>query len=484
MAEFDDALERYFVETEAFNMLVSGNVDIIAGDKGTGKTALFKILMKRYPDLLPDTEVVPAFNLVGNPIFQRLNENDPYNEDQYITLWKGYFLSLGANWLLELYEEAWTDTMYRLDEVLRATGLRSSDDSPSTIFSAVVNLFRRLTNPKSVDMAITISPEGLPLVVPHFEFGDVDGAVDLSDDIIRHEDALGLLNVALQEVGLSLWLIMDRLDEAFAGQPAAEVPALRALLRTYLDMLEFKQIGLKLFLRKDLFRRVTAGGFVNLTHVNARRHEIVWDIESLSFLLERRFADNTEFMRAIGASTDADAFGLTFPDQVDAGSRKPQTWTWMMSRVRDGNGVRPPRNLIDLVQKSRDAALRKEERESNEHAAGEPVIVSDSIKAGLSALSKQRVEDTLLAEAGDEAHMIDRFRGGKAEHNLDSLAVALRLQGDELESAIRFLESIGFLEPISGSYKIPILYRDGLGITQGKAFSQAAGETNEDDEDE
>ncbi len=51
VAEFDEALENYFVETEPFRALVSNRVDIVAGDKGTGKTAIFKILRQRYGGL-------------------------------------------------------------------------------------------------------------------------------------------------------------------------------------------------------------------------------------------------------------------------------------------------------------------------------------------------------------------------------------------------------------------------------------------------
>ena len=51
VAEFDDSLGKYFVENEAFQALVSGRVDIVAGDKGTGKTALYRILQKRYASL-------------------------------------------------------------------------------------------------------------------------------------------------------------------------------------------------------------------------------------------------------------------------------------------------------------------------------------------------------------------------------------------------------------------------------------------------
>jgi ABC-type amino acid transport substrate-binding protein len=47
VAEFDDALETYFVETESFRALVSGKVDVVAGDKGTGKTDLYRVLQNR-----------------------------------------------------------------------------------------------------------------------------------------------------------------------------------------------------------------------------------------------------------------------------------------------------------------------------------------------------------------------------------------------------------------------------------------------------
>ena len=74
VAEFDTALEKYFVETHIFRQLIRDEADIVAGDKGTGKTALFRILNDRYTAIneLSDIEVVPAFNPTGNPVFQRL----------------------------------------------------------------------------------------------------------------------------------------------------------------------------------------------------------------------------------------------------------------------------------------------------------------------------------------------------------------------------------------------------------------------------
>ncbi len=332
VAEHDDALERYFVETEVFRNLVSGEKDIVAGDKGTGKTALYRILVRRAPIVLPSgvaVEVLSGFNPVGNPVFQRLAQGDVLEEGQYTSVWKAYFLSLVGNWVLTIYEDGFTERMEELDQLLRRLDLRSRDDLPSAVFSGLLNLVKRLANPKAAEVAVSIGPQGMPIVVPKVEFED-PGPPPQNPVVIPHEIAFALLNDVLAEEDIVVWIAMDRLDEAFQGFPKAEIPALRALLRSYLDLQPFDRVRLKLFLRRDLFRRVTAGGFVNLTHVNARRTDISWDDEDLFALLHRRFLENVDFIRALGSPTEpAAVFDAVFPAKVDPGSRKPMTWTWI-----------------------------------------------------------------------------------------------------------------------------------------------------------
>jgi hypothetical protein len=227
-------------------------------------------------------------------------------------------------------------------------------------------------------------------------------------------------------------------------------------------------------------------GFVNLTHVNARKVEIVWDEEDLLDLLCRRLRQNTEFLTALmipAAASNDEVFNAVFPGQVDQGSRRPTTWNWILARIRDGNGIAPPRNLIDLVIKAQEAQLRKEARDATEFEPGSDggVIRSDAIKRGLAALSSERVEDTLLAEAGNYAPLIERFRDGRAEHNDESLSTTLGVPLDEVRTTIKPLLELGFLEQTGATYKVPMLYRGGLSITQGKAF---APDDEADDEDE
>ncbi|GEP07607.1 P-loop ATPase, Sll1717 family [Methylobacterium oxalidis] len=483
VAEFDEQLEEYFVETETFRSLINNRSDIIAGDKGTGKTAAFRILSKRYAKIpeLRNVEVLTAFNPQGNPIFTQLGEKGPLEEAEYVRLWKAYILSLAGNWLLDVYDGEFTAGMGELDALLRGLEAREQTAPPQNIFRRIVGKVGGLFAWKSAETQVAISPEGSYTFGPKVDMATGEKRNDAS---IPVEVALRKLDESLREANLTLWIALDRLDEAFHGFKEVEIPALRGLFRAYLDLLEFNNFRLKLFVRRDLFRRVTEGGFVNLTHINARKFEIIWDEEDLLNLLCRRIRKNNDFCSSaeINDVSDQEIFDKLFPDQVDQGTRKPKTWTWAMRRIRDGNDIKPPRNLIDLIEMAKLAQLRTEERETRQYSSDSPIIEAESLRRALKQLSEQRVNDTLLAEAGQLSPIIEKFRGGKAEHNDASLSIALSTPIGDLRSIVKPLQEIGFLEAVKGNYKVPTLYREGLEITQGKAFPDQ-GKAAAEDED-
>lgn len=473
VAEFDSDLESYFVETQPFRELIRGQRDIIAGDKGTGKTAIFKVIHSTYANIteLKGTIVVPAFNLRGNPIFQELAKMKVFDEEEYNKLWKAFILSLVGNWILKHNRYRAKSKLAILDQLLRGLDLRSDADGVQPIFQKVIGRIGSLFDWKSIEMEISVQEGGFSFI-PKAELDKDPKAAAKSVGV---EAALRLLNDCLEELDKSVWVAMDRLDEAFQGYPDTEIPALRALLRSYLDMEEFDRIKLKLFVRRDLFSRVIEGGFVNLTHINARKAEVIWDEEDLLTLLCRRIRKNERFCEEmeLNGLTDRELFDRIFPKQVDQGKRKPDTWVWIMGRIEDGNGVKPPRNLIDLVTMARDAQLRKEDREPRRMHDAEDILEPEALRKALVVLSETRVNDTLLAEAKHQAPLIERFRKGKAEHNLASLARILGVAEEDVELEIRPLKGLGFLGESGSNYKIPMLYRGGLQITQGKA-SEAA----------
>jgi hypothetical protein len=487
VAEFDKALERYFVQTASFLDFVGDRYDTISGDKGTGKTAIFLFVTENRQqfDELRDVELLPAFNIAGQPVFYELTRSAVLTEGEYNSLWKAYILSVVGNYLLEMLGTE--GSLRDVEEILELAGLKVGDYRPESIFQRLRTTFRAFLKPKEVEGSLSVLENGLPVVsgsiVP--DYGEeVEGGA-----VIPYDYALDRLERALDEIGLTVWVAFDRLDEAFQGAPDHEVPALRALLRVYLDLNHLERVRVKLFIRNDLFARITAGGFVNLTHVNARRLRLSWSEDDLLDLLARRVADNADVMSALdvepgGALESNEArqalLERLFPEQVDSGPRKPRTWNWILTRIRDGNDIRPPRNLIDLVEFARLVQLRDDEREQTEWE-GPPLIEKDALKRGLTRLSAARIEDTLMAEYPHLQVYFEQFRGGKAEHNRESIQDQLGLLAPGLDETIDQLTACGFLERTGATWKVPMLYRDGLDITQGKAF--APDEPVEEDEE-
>lgn len=469
VAEFDRDLEDYFIETETFLAVISDAGDIISGDKGTGKTAIYRILKKNYRayQALQEVEVVDAFNPAGDPVFQRLTYGPDLDENQYRTFWKAYIFSLVGNWILDIYDAGYNSELKHLKNMLDYLDLTSTDVSPETIFGKLHGLVTRLTRPESIELGLSVTETGMPVVTPRVELGP-ERAVG---ERIFNGDFLRVLNNAIASVDLKCWVLFDRLDEAFSGRPDVEVPALRALMRTYLDLAEFENIKLKLFIRKDLFRKITDGGFVNLTHINSRRIDIVWDDDDLVDMVVRRLLQNSSIRSMVPDPDNNDlVFSILLPKQIDIGERKPNTKTWIMGRIRDGNNSRPPRNIIDLLNKARDSQLRREQRSERDlDPARGPYIEADAVKRAIVQLSEQRVQDTLLAEVGDLAGVIQNFRDGKSEHSPETLREAIGHVAD-YDKTVKALVDVGFLEEFGLNFKIPMLYRDGLRIKQGKAF--------------
>lgn len=77
--------------------------DTISGDKGTGKSAIFRIITEHRADFeeLKGIELLPAFNVAGQPVFYQLTRSRVLTEGEYNSLWKAYILSVVGNFLLD-----------------------------------------------------------------------------------------------------------------------------------------------------------------------------------------------------------------------------------------------------------------------------------------------------------------------------------------------------------------------------------------------
>lgn len=99
-------LAKYFVETEQWRRISSGEIDVVYGPKGSGKSALYALLLDRADSFFDRNIVmVSGENPRGATVFKDLVQDPPTSENEFVSLWKLYFLSLVGSVLREYAPE-------------------------------------------------------------------------------------------------------------------------------------------------------------------------------------------------------------------------------------------------------------------------------------------------------------------------------------------------------------------------------------------
>lgn len=349
VAENDENLESYFIPTIALEDFLSDRFDLVRGAKGSGKSAILRMVSRGHAyGQIADVVPVVATEHTGEPAFKRAFEPLILNEVSDAALanaWKTYIVNLALDAVEQLPPSTERATAI---EAAEACSLRYR--TPSS-FKKIWWSILRMLHIKSVG----IGPESVTA-----EFPDAPPEFWTKSEIsVDFPEVLRKTVVALEGAERRCWVLMDRLDAAFQDNLELERRALRSLLVAYKDFMGHRALRVKLFFRTDLYDTVTrAAGFRELTHVADRASPpISWDPDKLLQLLMERFAFNASVCERYGFSrtdvSDPDvrtiAFFSVFPQQIDVGKRKGDSWAWMCSRIRDGNSSRTPRDLLGLV---------------------------------------------------------------------------------------------------------------------------------------
>ena len=287
------------------------------------------------------------------------------------------------------------------------------------------------------------------------------------------------LEAVLRKAELSLWLMIDRLDELFPRRSALERLALRGLLHA-MSTFSSETIRVKVFLRDDMLQNVVRGenGFTALTHITARQADTLrWtEDQILTMVVKRIFANKelVEYLKVDLARLDASAryrneiFYRVFPQKVHKGPKQSATLKWLYNRCADGRNVVTPRDVIDLL--SRAKQRQQDDFRANAAGTSEWLIGPTALQYGLEQLSMRKRLTYLEAEFPHLWPHIEKFVGGKTEYSEPAMGKAL---GKNWKSISEDLVSVGLFNKTTRKkqpvYLIPFLYRKGLEVTQGRA---------------
>jgi hypothetical protein len=472
------ALAAYFVETDNWQRLLRGEIDVVYGPKGSGKSALYSLLITRTNSLFDrNILLAPAENPRGTPAFADLLADPPASEREFISLWKIYILSL----LCSVFDEYDFNgpSASEVRRFLEAEGLiKGKSDLRSLVrrsFDYVKTFFRP---PASVEYGLNVDPytQHPTGVTRKITFAE-PSAADTKAGAKSVDSLLAIANEALSErESFTLWVLLDRLDVAFVESTALEQNALRALFRVYLDIAGLDRLRLKIFLRDDIWRRITESGFREASHIT-RTVTINWDRSSLLNLMVRRVLHNRpilEFYRTEAADvlttldSQEDFFYRLFPEQVESGSNKSSTVDWMLDRTADGTQQTAPREVIHLLNTLRTRQVERFQLGQPE-PAGDLLFEQATFKEALPEVSKVRLTQTLYAEYPAFREPLEELRNEKTSHTANSLSAIWKIPVEDAQKRAEELIKIGFFERRGATYWVPFLYRDALELIQGSA---------------
>jgi hypothetical protein len=472
-----EELHKYFVKTAQWQSIYEGKTDVVYGAKGSGKSALYTLLHTNS-SALAEKRIYLLFaeNPRGATAFTDLQTQPPASELEFVNLWKLYLLTLLGECFINA--EACSPSGKKVVEALRSSGLLTTKSPLATFFSRARQYIGQFFNLESFEPnvkfnEITGTPEGAGVKISFREPTNEQakrGVISVPE-LLQHADA------EMNAAGYIIWLLFDRLDVAFAETPDLEANALRALFKVYLDFASYKNIKIKVFLRSDIWKRITQGGFREATHIT-RTTTIEWERRSILNLIVRRFVNNPNVLKYYNVKPDVvesleqqeKLFYRIFPSKISSG-KNPDTLEWLIGRTQDANGVCAPRDLINLI-KSAIARQVKQLELGDAEPPEENLFQRAIVKDALSDASREKVEKHLFAEHPKYRPWLDRLRNGKSQYNISTLSVLWKISKEETLLRAQALEEIGFwLKEKSDNpeFWIPFIYRDGLDIKQGQA---------------
>jgi hypothetical protein len=166
------------------------------------------------------------------------------------------------------------------------------------------------------------------------------------------DDLIDSCNSVLAAKKYQIWVLIDRLDVIFDGNPEKEKIALRSLFEVYKDFLKWDQIRPKIFIRDDIWKTISVGKFREASHLD-RSVTLEWNERAILNLVARRVlynADIVEFLHVnkkevlLSIYQQSDAVRALFP-VLNAQDSTIDFIQSVINSTADGTGHTTPREV-------------------------------------------------------------------------------------------------------------------------------------------
>ncbi len=453
-----------FQRTADFDRFLDGTTCLICGKKGTGKTELYKLLLKYSEEArrLSRKRLDSVTCISGHGSFRKHPDKDEFQQIGRS------IVHAGTSW--EAFWRAYLFLRLRQEDQLQ-TLLKNNKDSK----------FQKLRS----------SLQRVPKGVDDWRKEYTDLLIEMATDVelnLLLKDALDVINSQLtkstqREV---LWFLYDDLDVDFREENELRSSALTGLFQLVqaCDVRQLKSIGFKIFLREDIWRRLI---FDNKSHFNGRDIVLRWTrADFLKLALRqaqqsREFSDLVERFSPVENIDQADEESVERALQLLWGSRRErnpkskQMSRWVYERLTDSSGTTFPRSLSILLKTAKEYELTAYRGQQSMMDAR--LLRPQSLIQGLKEASEKRC-DELRNEYAELIPFFDTLVGFNIvteKKELESVwqkTVEARLpEFKDFEKFVEFLLTIGLIglakRRQEQGYRFAEIYTHGFRINRG-----------------
>ncbi len=422
-----------FQKTTDFERFLDNTTCLVRGRKGTGKTALYWLLLKHFSVAKKLSrgrlDNIKCFSGHG-----RYQESRP-SRDEFQAIHDALKEQQGS------WEAFWR--IYLLLRAFQADLLKFPRGQRGRKFHAIKEIFRDLSNQdwryEHTKALISLSTQ--------------------SDLVLITKDAINLLDEQIGEQDELAWFLYDDLDEDFPQSNEIRKEALTGLFRLIqsCDARRIEFIRFKVFLREDIWQRLI---FDNKSHFNGREILLQWTrIDFLRLALRQsmqsklfkdlvsRFSP-VENVNEANEETINRALELLWGSRRRRGSKAKYVSRWVYERLTDSGKTTFPRSLSILLKgaKSQELSYRGN---SAIQAPKDRLLRGKSLEEGLREASKERC-DAIKEEYPDLVSFLDNLKGVTAlaeEHELKRLwEESAKEVVSPFEDFVDFISEIGIVE--------------------------------------
>ncbi|NES17560.1 MAG: AAA family ATPase [Symploca sp. SIO3E6] len=426
-------LSLVFQQTTDFVKFLDDTTCLIRGRKGTGKTALYWLLLKHSNTAkkLARGRLDQAKFLSGHG---RFYDSRPSRDDFQI-IHTGLQRENGsweAFWRTYLLLRAFKENYFKFPKGKKGEKFRD---------------LKKILDDLPVDKWQSEHSQGLLQLSTN---------VDLR---LVVTDALYLIDEKLQQEDKILWLLYDDLDEDFPQSSEVRQQALTGLFQFLqaCDSRRLTAIRFKIFLREDIWIGLN---FDNKSHFNGRDILLQWTRVDFLRLALRQAIQSDEFKQLVNRFSPVEsieqaseevieqALELLWGSRRRRGSKAKYVSRWVYERLTDSSGTTFPRSLSILLKAAKERELSYQGQSSIKPPT-DCLLRGKSLEIGLKGASEERC-NAIREEYPDLRKFFDSLKDHQALLSKEELQTVWQESAQDIMSSFDnfadFLSEIGLAE--------------------------------------